>query len=346
MDLNDREAIQQLDPKNVFGSTEAQLDQAQEMYDELADIEFKQDFSNVQNVVFSGMGGSALGAQVAVSLFKDKLKVPTYINNDYDLPEFVNENTLVILTSYSGSTEETIASFAEAEARQAKIIGFATGGRLAEVVNGGGFDMVEYTPTHNPCGQPRLATGYSVVGTISILEKIGLLQMDSTQLTHALDTLRSRQEEIKATAQDVSQKLQGNIPVIFAGGVFAGNAHIMRNQFNETAKSFASYHIIPEANHHVMEGLKNPPERKLYGIFFNSNLYPEKIVKRMSLTNDVVEKNGVSTYLYDLNSENRIEQSLELLLFGGYVTFYLGILYGLDPSLIPWVDYFKEKLAQ
>lgn len=341
IDLNNLEEIKKLDPKNVYRSTEMLADQCEQIWNDSQKLNFPAEYKNVKNIVVCGMGGSAYGGHIALSLFKDDLNVPIVVNNDYDLPKFVNEDSLVILTSYSGSTEETLSCAIEAFQRKAKVTGLTSGGKLVEKLDGKPFFM--FDPKFNPSGQPRLGTGYIVLGTLAILTGIGLLNINA-EVKQAIEDLKSSQDQIKKLAQDSAQKLHNKIPIIFSGDFLEGNAHIIRNQFNETSKSFSSFHVIPELNHHLMEGLKNPKDKNLGVLFLDSDLYPEIIQKRIKLTKEVVSKNGVPYLGYKAIGNTKLSQSLSVLSFGGYLTLYLALLYGLDPSLIPWVDFFKENL--
>ncbi len=349
IDLNNLSEIKKLDPKDVLGSTNLFTKQCRQIHEIVEKYEFATNISDLEDaksVIFSGMGGSAYGGHVASSLFKDEITVPFYVNSDYGLPHFVNCDSLVILTSYSGSTEETLSSLKVANSINANMIGLTSGGALREALENESKDVITFDPIYNPSGQPRLGAGYIVLGTIEILRRLNLINLATNEVIEAIDEVEKNIDSIKEKAIDLSKKIQGKIPSIFAGSIFEGNAHILRNQFNETAKSFASFHFLPEANHHVLEGLKNPKDRKLTALFLDSNLYDSKIKKRMELTQDVVGKNNSEVLIYQTNGTTKLSQSLELLAFGGYLTFYLAILYGQDPSLIPWVDYFKEKLAK
>lgn len=340
------EDIKKYDVKDVLGSTDLFVQQCREIHELLSSFTFLQEFTTTKNIVFSSMGGSAYGGQVAQALLKYSLDIPTYINNDYDLPEFVDEHTLVILSSYSGTTEETLQSFEEARSRGAKIIALTTGGKLGEVVKGEGYDAVVFEAKSNPSGQPRLGTGYMVFGTIELLRAIKFISFTDENILQCVDEAEGLVDTIKTTAQEHAEKIYGSVPVIFAAHHLYGNAHILRNQFNETSKSFSSYHLIPEANHHLLEGLKNPEDRKLVALMIESDFYPAKIKKRVELTKDVVGKNNMEVVTFAPDGKEKLTQVLEVLMYGGYLTFYLGILYKQDPSLIPWVDYFKEKLAK
>lgn len=359
IDLNNLAEIKKLDPKNVLESTEMFIKQCRQIHELIEQAELpKYNFSmitgeaardmHLSSVVSCGMGGSAYGGHVVSSLFRDDLPIPVVVNSDYGLPASVNCDSIVILTSYSGATEETLSALEKAREAYAEIITLTSGGKLAELTMANDYDKmwsVVFDPKYNPSGQPRLGTGYIVLGTIEILRKIGLLKITSNDVVQAIDEVEKNQNHLKSAAIDLSKKIYGNIPTIFAGPIFSGNAHILRNQFNETAKSFSSFYIIPEANHHLFEGLKNPRDRKLVALFLDSGLYDAKIQKRVGLTQDVVGQNKISVLSYKALGTSKLSQALEFLAFGGYLTFYTAILYGQDPSLIPWVEYFKEKLA-
>jgi len=344
IDLNNPKTFSHLDPKNVYESTEMFVDQLEQIKDEYYSVEFySPEYKKIKNIVICGMGGSAYGAHIALSLFTNELKVPLVLNSDYHLPGFVDENTLVMLTSYSGTTEEVLSCAEEAKIKNAKMTGFSTGGKLGEILKEK-YPGFTFNPKFNPSGQPRLGTGYMVLATLILLNRLGVISISLEELNYAIEEVKSNQEEIKQAAQDLSKKLMNSIPLVFASEHLIGNAHIIRNQFNETSKSFAYYEDIPELNHHLMEGLKNPENKNLSVLFVNSDLYSEKIKKRIELTKDVISKNGIPYFEYKAIGDTKLSQTLNVLSFGGYLTLYLAVLYGQDPSLIPWVDYFKEKL--
>lgn len=346
VDLTNLEEIQKLDPKRVYESTGMLADQCEQILKDYFNGNFFQlDPSTIHNVVICGMGGSAYGGHVALSLFSDTLSVPVVVNSDYHLPGFVNERSLVLLTSYSGSTEEVLSCGQEAEKRGAKIAGFSSGGKLGDFLKEK-YPGFTFEPKFNPSGQPRLGTGYMIMSTIAMLKAAKIIAPSDEEVKEAIAELRSAQNDIQHQAQDIAQKLVNFLPVIMSAEFLNGNAHILRNQFNETSKVFAAYAAIPELNHHLLEGLKNPEGHKLTTLLIDSDLYSEKIIKRMRLTEDVIKQNNVPSVTYKAKGSSKISQMLNVLSLGGYITVYLAFLYGLDPSLIPWVDYFKEKLGQ
>ena len=346
VDLNIPSTFKHLDPKDVYGSTGLLSEQVKQVLNDFKSINPPNDYRNIKNIVISGMGGSAYGGHVAKSLLKQDLEVPIYINNDYTLPSFVNTDSLVILISYSGATEETLASARQALEKKAKISGITASGDLEEFLKQNSSFYYIFDPKNNPSGQPRLGTGYIVLGTLMIFKKLNLIDLSEDVIVNATENLLKNKNKISENAKDLAQKTYGKIPLIFASEFLEGNAHILRNQVNETAKCFSEFGIIPEINHHLMEGLKNPQDRKLISLFINSTLYSERNEKRLSLTKDVVTQNNIEIIEYLPNGNDQLSHVLDVLSFGGFYSFYLAILYNQDPSLIPWVDYFKENLKK
>jgi len=343
MDLDDLDAIRRLDPKRVYASTGMFADQCRQIVEE--HFSLTAPAGGVESLVIAGMGGSAYGAHVARALCADTLRVPLVPVSDYHLPAFVDRRTLVLLTSYSGTTEEVLSCAREARERGAQIAGLTAGGALASLIEGRHAGIV-FEPRFNPSQQPRLATGYIVTGTLVLLANLGLLPLHKEELTAAISEVDGAQEDIQRAAKALARELQETIPVVFAAQHLVGNAHILRNQLNETSKSFSAFEDIPELNHHLMEGLKYPAAKRLKVVFLTSGLYSEVHRHRVALTEDVVRRNGLEPLRYAAAGSTRLAQVLNALSFGGYVSLYLAFLYGQDPSLIPWVDYFKEQLAR
>lgn len=342
------EEIKQLDPKDVYGSTKMFAAQCQQMLDEWydnPDLVVPEDYKDIKNIVICGMGGSAYGAHVTESLYGNVISVPVIPLSDYHMPAFVDKNTLVILTSYSGTTEEVLSCMEEAMSRGAKLAGLTSGGTIKEALSGK-YPIIVFDPKNNPSTQPRLGTGYIVVGTLLLLHRLGVINIAREELQSAVGEVKNSENALESKASEMATSLEGYIPLIFAAEHLVGNAHIIRNQFNETSKSFAAFQDIPELNHHLMEGLKNPQNKKMKAIFLASGNYSEKHAKRVKLTIDVVEKNNIPTLPYDVTRSSKLAEVLTALSFGGYLTLHLAFIYKLDPSLIPWVDYFKQELAR
>ncbi len=346
IDLNNPLSFKNLDPKDVYGSTGLLADQCEQIWEDAKLLTFPDNYTGFDNIILCGMGGSAYSSYIIQSLFKDKLTVPLIYNNDYDLPAFADEKTLIILSSYSGTTEESLACANEAIAKNLKVTAITNGGPLSQTLKTNNMPALIFDPKNNPSGQPRLGTGYMILGTIILLTKLGILNVTEDEVKAAISELRANQENIKKAAIDLAPQLKDFFPLIMCSGFLHGNAHVLRNQFNETSKSFAAFEDIPELNHHLMEGFKYPGGLKMKTLFLDSDLYDPKHLKRIQLTEDVVTKNNIQSVHFKALGSTKLSQMFAVLAFGGFVTFYLGILYGEDPSLIPWVDYFKEQLKK
>jgi glucose/mannose-6-phosphate isomerase len=149
-------------------------------------------------------------------------------------------------------------------------------------------------------------------------------------------------------AKQLACLLFQKIPVIVSAEFLSNVGRVIRNQIHESAKNFADYHSIPELNHHLMEGLTNPEINKqlLIFVFINSQLYSPRITTRFKITADVVQKQHIQTYEFVPSAKTKLAQTFESIQFGAYVNYYMAMLYGLDPSKIPWVDYFKAQLGK
>jgi len=326
---------------STYTSISGVAKQAKQAWTEAFEVNFPEEYKSVKNIVLCGMGGSAYPFYIIKALFGSEIEIPFELVNGYNLPKYVDENTLVLLSSYSGSTEETLSCAKQAVEKKAKITSVTAGSKLGELLKTNNLPGYIFNPIHNPAGQPRMGVGYMVVGFISILNKLGLINIEDA--LSGIEWLET--ENIEQKAKDLAENFNEKIPLIIASEHLSGNAHILRNQFNETAKNFSTFGLIPELNHHLMEGLAHPVDNKLVALFLDSSLYTERNQKRVSLTKDVVKQNKVEVVEVSIEGENHFEQMLYALSMGGFLTYHLALIYGQDPSVIPWVDFFKEKLG-
>ncbi len=318
-------------------------------------ITIPQDYQNINAVVVCGMGGSRFPALIIKELFKEEISVPFVVNDDYNLPGFVDKNTLVILSSYSGTTEEVVTCGQKALKKGAKLIGISAGGEVASFLKKLKSPAYVFNPTLNPSGQPRIGVGYAVGGQLGMLTKLGIIRTETKKITAAIKNLETILADLKLDvvkgnnpAKKLAFDLYQKYPYYIVSEFLTGVGNAVANQTNETAKSISSFRVIPELNHHLMEGLKFPDVLKTVAVFvfFYSPLYSSPIQKRFNITRDVVEQNKIKTIWYELKGKNKIEQALELLGLGGYLTMYLSTLYEQDPTIIPYVNYFKKKLKE
>ncbi len=352
INLSDREFLASLDQSGALASIQQLPLQIEAGWKETHKLDLPADYNQVHQVIVCGMGASWLGAHIIQNLFLSTLKVPLMISNDYEIPDFVGENSLVIASSYSGTTEETISGMLKAHEKKAKIITISTGGVLAEFAKTNHLPNYTFAGQYNPAKSPRLGLGYSMAAQISILKQLKLITFDEKEIFTAINHLNTRNIELLPEAHDnqamkQAQQLMGFMPIVVSGPFLLGNAHAWSNQFNETSKTFATYMQIPELNHHNLEGLAHPSEvQKLKYLFIESDMYDRRISKRITVTKEVLQQNQVPYESYSPQGKTKIVQSFDVLLFGSYVTFYLAMLYGVDPSPNPYVDYFKKRLQE
>lgn len=343
--------IKKLDKANLLGSIELLGKQCEQAWREIKKVKMPKRYHQVQNIVVSGMGGSALGAHIIQALYANALRVPMEIVRGYSLPNYVGPKTLLILSSYSGDTEETLAAAKAGLKKRAKIIGIATGGKLAKFLKKHKFPAYIFKPKYNPSNQPRMGLGYSVFGQLGLLKQCGVLKVKENEIQQTIKLMEKISQELGIGnqgnfAKKLSQKLKNKIPILVASEFLVGNAHVFANQINENAKCFSAYFELPELNHHLMEGLKNPAAyRKIFKfVLLNSDLYHPRNQKRYKILGEVLRKNHVDFVEFRLKAKTKLTQSLGTLLFGSYVNFYLAMLYNLNPAPVPWVDFFKKRL--
>lgn len=350
---NKEEIIKSQGGESVIKSVSFLEDQLSQSFNETLAINYPSQYKSAKKIIICGMGGSRFPSLIISKLFKDKFNVPYEIVDDYILPGYVDDETLVILSSYSGTTEEVLTCLKNALNKKALITGITAGGELAETFKEKRLPFYLFDPKYNPSGQPRIGFGYMVGGHLGILINLGYINENAELINKSIEKLNqlalSYSIEVKTTknpAKELAQNLVNKYPYYVVSEFLSGVGNAIANQTNETAKTISSFRIIPELNHHMMEGLKHPAELKKIAVFvfFYSDLYSERIKKRFTITKDVVEQNKIKTIWYELKGGNKIEQVFELMAFGSYLSMYLATLQNEDPTIIPYVDYFKNKL--
>ena len=353
--LDNLKAIKKLDQSNMLSSVEVLGKQVEQIWEEMEYFRIPDDYKEVENVLVDGMGGSGMGALIIQSLYFDKLQVPFQVMHDYHLPQHIGNHSLVILSSYSGTTEEVLQAGEESLTRGAKIVGIGTGSKLEKFCTERHLPFLKINPLHNPCNQPRMGLGYSIFGQFGILDKVELIKVGGGEVGKIVYLLEEGNKRLGVDieradnpAKKMAHMLYGKLVVYTASEFLSGTAYAVRNQMNENAKQFGFIYDIPELNHHLMEGLKNPktnPEN-IKWVFLNSEFYDERNRMRIEITKEILKQNGIAYTEFKPQSEAKIFQVFETLGFFSYVNFYLAMLNDLDPSPIPYVDFFKKELVR
>lgn len=315
----------------------------------------KQDLPKISasQVLISGMGGSSFAGRIIAGLFEEKLAIPIIIHNDYGLPGWVNNQTLVVVNSYSGNTEETLSSVESAQKVGAKILGLATGGKLGEKIKSGQISGAILAPTTNPTNFPKTGLGVSLGGLLALLSKTGVVPQTEDEFNLAitnLNEIRSNWLPVADKSENQAKQLAdwflGNFPVIVGSRPLLGAVQAARNIINELARTFALWFDLPELDHHLVEATLLPQEAKskLRYLFFLSNFSLPRVKLRYQLTQEVFSEQGLTFKQIDLRGQTPLAQALELAHLCTWVSFYLSLLNQVDPGPEPWIIKLKEKL--
>ncbi len=300
-----------------------------------------------QAIVMAGMGGSALAGEFIKNWLGDRLPLPFVIVRDYALPGFVNESTIVIVSSYSGNTEETISALAEAESRGAKIVVATNGGKLAEIAAEKGYPLY-LTPDGF---QPRMAVLYGARLLAQLLEGLGILDGLVVELEAAaawvprhIVAWKSDVPLIENAAKQIAVDIQGHPIVIYAGPSLAFPAMKWKIGFNENAKNIAFYNFLPEFNHNEFIGWSYPERSGLKVIELRSDLDSKHVSRRFDVTNKLLSHSFAPIEVMALG-DSRLQQMVWTIILGEYTATYLALLNGVDPFPVELVERLKHELG-
>ena len=316
-----------------------------------AELQLPAAYRQPAQVVVLGMGGSAIGADLVRGLYLDWLPVPLQVVRGYEPPAYVGPQTLVIACSHSGNTAETLAAFAAAEQRGAKLIAITTGGRLADRAHGAGIPLIEYTcPT-----QPRAALGYSLTAVLAVLHAVGWVPDAEKDLPAALDAVRSvgaeyapQRPEATNRAKQLARRLWQRVPIVYGAGWLAEVARRWKAQCNENAKQWAFHEELPELNHNAVEGYRLPAAdtAPLTVVSLESDRYPPAIRRRAAITGRVLAERLVPTEVVTVAGPNRLAEVLTAVHVGDWTSYYLALLNGVDPTPVPTLEWLKAELER
>lgn len=356
MNLDNLAQFKKIDNTGVGKAIELLPDQIREVLTDARLIKIPSSYAKVTNVVVSGMGGSNIGARILKYALADELKLPLLIEAGYEVPKYVNKNTLFIVSSYSGNTEEPLKALKKAKKQGAKIVAITSASqknKLAKLMLKNNIPGYIYKTENNPSGQPRLGLGYTMFGTAVIMAKAGLFNISVRKIEHIIASMEIWTREFRPTtptknnqAKKIALELEKKNPVLIAAEFLRGNAMALRNQMSENSKHLPTFLFLPDLNHFAMEGLAFPKNRqsKEIFLFLDSQFYHPRVQKRSLLTKQVVKKNNIAIASIALCGQSKLEQNFEMLLLGTWITYYLGMLHKVDPVKIPWVDWFKKQL--
>jgi len=346
-----KEQIARYDPDNMYQKIVDFPDQLRDGYHlPLTAGKNAIDIKRVKSIVVLGMGGSAIGGDLLRAYLADQLSIPIFINRNYGLPKFVDESCLVIGSSYSGNTEETLAAFAEAQKRGCRLFVSTTGGKLGEIASKNEIMRVTLPKGY----QPRAALGYSFGPLLHLLEELKLIVPQGKLVEAACDFLAQNREQYlidspaeKNFAKQLAEALVGKIAVIYAGAdYYDTNAIRFKGQICENAKHLAYANVCPEFNHNELVGFEYPNElqSKLVVIFLTGPGDNKRVGQRFEIVESIVKDQGITTFWPKAAGPNRLAEIFSLVQLGDFVSFYLAMANQTDPSPVAAIDRLKSEL--
>lgn len=296
----------------------------------------------IRNVLISGLGGSGIGGTILSNVLRDDVAMPIIVNKEYQIPAFVNENSLVIISSYSGNTEETLSALMQAFKKDAQIVCITSGGLVQEYAETNDIDYVLI----DGGAPPRSAFGQSFVQLLYIMYHLGLVEDGFKQyLQDAIVLLDTEEEAIKTQAKEIAQKLNGKIPVIYSDAKFEGVSIRFRQQINENSKMLCWHHVVPEMNHNELVGWREKNE-KIAVVFIRNNHDFERNQERMEFTKEVVSQYASEIVEIYSKGEYDLVRCMYLIHITDWVSYYLAEIKGVDAVEVDVISKLKNKLAE
>lgn len=299
------------------------------------------------NIIFAGLGGSAIGADLIKNFIENEIKIPISVNRNYTLPNFVNKDSLVFIVSYSGNTEETLSSYKDALKRGGKIIVITSGGKLETLAIKNKHILISI-PKGYP---PRCALGYSFIPALISLCKLGLIKDKRKEIQKASNFLKSISKKLNPNmknniAKKIAERIKGKIPVIYASENLSSVATRWRGQFEENSKNLASSAIFPEMNHNEIVGWENPkkPLRNVIALILSDKGEHPRIKKRMDITESLLSKEKFNILRIEAIGNSLLERILYLIYLGDFVSLYLALMNGVDPAPVKRIDTLKKMM--
>ena len=349
MNLDDTAKFAQLDPQNMLSMIDdlpAQLQTAWELGLTLPLPEMK----DVSQVLIAGLGGSAIGGDLLTAYAAPLASVPVNVWRNYELPAHaMGPHTLVITSSHSGNTEETLSAFARAREAKARVLAITTGGKLARHAQDA--KLPAWIFEHQ--GQPRAAIGFSFGLLLAALFRLGLVPDPGAEIVDAIAAMRTQQEILRAevpTVKNPAKRMAGQMverwPIFIGADLLAPVARRWRTQVAELAKAVAQFEELPEADHNMLAGVVHP--EPLFGrtmvLFLRTAMNHPRNLLRIEATRQTFMVEGFNTDIIDSQGDTRLAQQWTCLHFGDYTAYYLAMAYGIDPTPVDAIEMLKRQL--
>ena len=351
LNLDDLQVYKKYDPEGMLTHIHNIPELCKQAWQMATTFDLSEDYSHVNKVVVLGMGGSAIGGDLVASLISDEARIPVIVQRDYNLPAFVDSKTLVIASSYSGMTEETLFAFEKALNTNSRKLVITTGGKLKDLAQEKNVPIFSFDYKT----QPRAALPFSFLPIVNFMQRLGFIGDKSADVAEMVEVLKQLSQEIDETipteqnqAKRLAQALYGKLAVIYGAGITSEVAYRWKTQLNENSKAWAFHEVFPELNHNAVVGYHFPLElaSKIVVVLLQSSHLPKPNIRRCQITSQLLDKAGINYHLIDGLGKSQLAQMMSLVLFGDYVSYYLAILNHTDPTPIRAIDFLKRELGK
>jgi glucose/mannose-6-phosphate isomerase len=349
MNLNNYQNFSKLDTKNMLGEMDGLPEQLKAAWQE-AEAMPLDDYSGVTQVIVAGMGGSAIGADLVKSYTAPLSSVSLEVHRDYGLPAWADgPETLVIVSSHSGNTEETLSAMEAALERGCSLLAISTGGKIADLARETGVGLWVFK--HQ--GQPRAAVGYSFALLLNVITRLGFIPDPLAEIEDAAQAMKEQRGLLAPELpdhQNPAKRMAGQLidrwVSVFGADLLAPVARRWKGQISEIAKAWGQYEDLPEANHNTLAGVVNPETvlLKTMALFLEATHNHPRNKRRIELTKKNFMLEGISTDLIQARGESRLAQMWTLIQFGDYTAYYLAMAYDMDPTPVAAIENLKREL--
>ncbi len=353
--FDDIQNIRQIDKTNMLDILFYLPQQCKEAAGIAGNFKIPSDYKDkgFSNIFFTGLGGSAIGADIVKTYLSKELNVPVLVNRNYDVPGFINKNTLAFVCSYSGDTEETLSAYKQIKAKNARIIVITSGGKLENL------SIKDKTPCIIiPKGiPPRTAIGYMSIIPLVVLSNMGFIKKNDSDLTETISTLKKIKEEIlspniqapKNIAKEIASKIYDRFVIIYGAEDFLGGVVTRwRQELEENSKILSLGAVLPEMNHNEITGWEDIRHisRNFAVIILRDKDEHPRVSRRIDISKELIKRKTECVIEVESIGKSLLARTFSLIYIGTFVSFYLAILNDVDPTPVNNVTYLKKELAK
>lgn len=351
VELDDPSSYSVLDRDDMYRRIDELGQQMSEAWRLAGDVRLPDAYREARSIVITGMGGSAIGGSLLESYGSEDIPVSLQVWRGYGLPRYVDRETLLIAVSYSGNTEETLSALRAGHERGAKLLAISTGGQVKQLATEWGIPLLSFQYQ----AQPRATLGYLFTPLVRVFGRLGFLPPQDEAFAEALSVVGAGREAWggqQATshnqAKQLAQECHGRAVVIYGAEYLSAAARRWKTQMNENAKNWSFYEEFPELDHNAIVGYERPGDfdHHVQVIVLHGSELSHRVQLRIRVTRELMARYGVRYTVAEAQGRGRLAQIYSLIALGDYVSYYLALLNGVNPTTIEPIDFLKHALAQ